>query len=135
MLKNQDTIEDEVGAKKKLEEALQVNQSLSVAYYLKEELKLIWQQRSKEECEKFFGNWVATALGSGIRDIQKFAKSLLAHRSGIFNWYDYKLSTGPLEGFNNKIKVMKRQAYGYRDKDFFKLKIYALHKTKYALTG
>lgn len=65
----------------------------------------------------------------------KFAGTMLGHRMGIFNWYDHKISSGPLEGFNNKIKVMKRQAYGYRDKEFFKLKIYALHKSKYVLTG
>jgi len=41
--------------------------------------------------------------------------------------YDYQISTGPLEGFNNKIKTMKRQAYGFRDMEFFKLKIKVLH--------
>ncbi|MDX2452698.1 transposase, partial [Desulfosarcina sp.] len=39
------------------------------------------------------------------------------------------------EGTNNKIKTMKRQAYGFRDNQFFKLKIMALHETKYALVG
>ena len=42
--------------------------------------------------------------------------------------------TGPLEGTNNKIKTMKRQAYGFRDKEFFKLKILAIHETKYAFS-
>ncbi|MCP3940012.1 MAG: transposase, partial [bacterium] len=44
-------------------------------------------------------------------------------------------STGPLEGTNNKIKTMKRQAYGYRDFEFFKLKLFDLHRKKYALIG
>ncbi|MCF8110575.1 MAG: transposase, partial [Desulfobacteraceae bacterium] len=44
-------------------------------------------------------------------------------------------STGPLEGTNNKIKTLQKQAYGFRDHLFFKLKIYALHETKYALVG
>jgi transposase len=43
--------------------------------------------------------------------------------------------TGPLEGVNTKIQAMKRQAFGFRDPEFFKLKILALHKTKYALVG
>ena len=47
----------------------------------------------------------------------------------------YPISTGPLEGTNNKIQTMKRQAYGYRDEEFFRLKIYAAHLTKYALVG
>nr|HDN01259.1 ISL3 family transposase [Deltaproteobacteria bacterium] len=46
-----------------------------------------------------------------------------------------RISTGPLEGTNNKIKTMKRQAYGYRDMEFFKLKIPGLHETMYALVG
>jgi len=114
---------------------LNINQPLATAYYLKEELKLIWQQANREECEKFFGQWIAKAFASGIKGLHKVANSLLSHRTGIFNWYDFRISSGPLEGFNNKIKVMKRQAYGFRDKEFFKLKIYALHKTKYVLTG
>ncbi len=47
----------------------------------------------------------------------------------------FRISSGPLEGTNNKIKTMKRMAYGFRDRDFFKLKIMALHETKYVLVG
>jgi transposase len=67
--------------------------------------------------------------------LQQMAATLGAHASGILNYYDHRISTGPLEGTNNKIKTMKRQAYGFRDREFFKLKIYALHETKYALIG
>ena len=67
--------------------------------------------------------------------LSKFAKTLEKHREGILAFYDYRISTGPLEGTNNKIKTMKRQAYGFRDHEFFKLKIIALHETKYALVG
>ena len=45
------------------------------------------------------------------------------------------ITSGPLEGTNNKIKTMKRQAYGFRDLEFFKLKILGIHETKYALVG
>ena len=57
------------------------------------------------------------------------------YRTGILAYYDQPISTGPLEGTNNKIKTMKRQAYGFRDKEFFKLKILAAHEAKYALLG
>jgi len=129
---NLDTVKDE---EKRLNEALEINKPLATAYYLKEELGLLWEQETKEEAEKFLGKWVAKAIASGIFRLRKFANTLLSHRSGIFNWFDFPISTGPLEGINNKIKVMKRQAYGYRDSEFFKLKIYALHKTTYALVG
>jgi transposase len=50
-------------------------------------------------------------------------------------YYNCPISTGPLEGTNNKIKTMQRQAYGFRDYEFLKLKILGIHETKYALVG
>lgn len=134
-MKNQDKIKDDYEARTRLEEALKVNKPLATAYYLKEELKLLWKQKDKETCDLFLIQWAEKAYVSGIRILQRMGNTLLGHRTGIYNWYDYNISTGPLEGFNNKIKTMKRQAYGYRDKEFFKLKIYALHEAKYSLTG
>jgi transposase len=67
--------------------------------------------------------------------LNKVANTLAAHRTGILAYYDYPISTGPLEGTNYKIKTMQRQSYGFRDKEFFKLKIYELHQSKYALIG
>ena len=63
------------------------------------------------------------------------AKTLAAHRSGLLAYYDAMIGSGPLEGTNNKIKTMKRQAYGFRDLEFFKLRILAIHETRYALVG
>ena len=80
-------------------------------------------------------DWIVRAEQSGVKVLQRMAATLREHRHGILAYYDYPISTGPLEGTNNKIQTMKRQAYGFRDYDFFKLKIYALHKTKYALVG
>jgi transposase len=57
------------------------------------------------------------------------------YRTGILAYDHYRISTGPLEGTNNKIRTMQRQAYGFRDQEFFKLKIYAIHEAKYALVG
>jgi transposase len=67
--------------------------------------------------------------------VKTMAKTLSVCKSGILAYYDFPITTGPLEGTNNKIKTMKRQAYGFRDMEFFKLKIMALHETKYALVG
>ena len=96
---------------------------------------MLWRQDSVEQAKAFLGRWVAKAYASGVNVLKKLANSLLVHRSGIFAWYSYPISTGPLEGLNNKIKVLKRKAFGYRDKEFFKLEIYAIHQTKYALCG
>ncbi|WDP87484.1 MAG: transposase [Desulfobacter sp.] len=67
--------------------------------------------------------------------LMKFAKTLAVHRQRILSYYDYRISTGPLEGTNNKIKTMKRKAYGYRDSEFFRLKLLDLHNKRYSLIG
>ena len=80
-------------------------------------------------------DWLAQAEASGIKILVGLAKTLRQHALGLVAYYDYPISTGPLEGTNNKIKTMQRQAYGFRDHEFFKLKILALHEAKYALLG
>lgn len=100
---------------------------------MKEDLRRLWSQASKRAAESFLLDWALRAWASGIRMLSKFADTLMAHRAGILAYYDFPISTGPLEGTNNKIKTMKRQAYGFRDLEFFKLKIMAVHQTKYAL--
>ncbi len=118
-----------------VDEALKLNQPLATAYYLKEQLREVWEQEDEHEAQMFLIDWIAQAETSGIRMLIQFAKTLRFHARGILTWYDYPISTGPLEGTNNKIKTMKRQAYGFRDQEFFRLKIYALHEAKYALVG
>jgi transposase len=60
--------------------------------------------------------------------LQKFSNTIAWHKFGILNYYDHPISTGPLEGTNNKIKTLQKQAYGFRDHEFFRLKIYSLHQ-------
>lgn len=119
----------------RLAEALQLNEPLATAYYLKEDLRQLWAQQDKAQAQAFLDGWLQRAEASGITMLRKFAQTLAAHRSGILAYYDFPISTGPLEGTNNKIKTLKRQAYGFRDQEFFKLRILAIHETKYALVG
>ena len=106
-----------------------------MAYYRKEDLRQLSSLSNKTTAKAFLRDWVARARASGIKMLTKFANTMMAHASGILAYYNYPISTAPLEGTNNKIKVMKRQAYGFRDMEFFKLKIMAIHKSKYALVG
>jgi transposase len=135
LLKNAERLESMPKEKKYLDEALKLNEPLALAYYMKEYLRLIWKQPNKEEAARCLDDWSAKAFSSGIRMLIHFAGTLQAHRRGILAYYDYPISTGPLEGTNNKIKTLQKQAYGFRDKEFFKLKIYALHESRYALVG
>ena len=52
---------------------------------------------------------------------------MFKHREGILAWYDKKITTAMVEGINNKIKVMKREAYGFTDDRYFELRLLALH--------
>ena len=135
LLKNPENLDRKHREPQRLNEALKLNESLATAYYLKESLRWFWEQPDRKAAELQLDCWIDQAEWSGVRMLQQFAKTLQQHRTGLLNWYRYPISTGPLEGVNNKIQTMKRQAYGYRDPHFFQLKVYALHTTKYALVG
>lgn len=135
LLKNPENLDDKRDEKQRLEEALKVNEPLATAYYMKEDLRQIWGQPNKNEASKVLDDWIARAEASGIGLLMDMGRTMATHRYGILAYYDHPISTGPLEGTNNKIKTMKRQAYGFRDNEFFKLRILGLHETKYALTG
>ena len=135
LMKNPDNLRPEYDEQGRLEAALQLNKPLATAYYLKEDLRQLWSKKNKENASAFLDQWIARARCAGIRMLDKFADTLKRHRHGILAYYDYPISTGPLEGTSNKIKTLQRQAYGFRDMDFFKLKIHALHETKFALVG
>ncbi|MBS0264563.1 MAG: ISL3 family transposase [Planctomycetes bacterium] len=135
LLKNPENLDDDKNERRRLEMALQLNQPLATVYYMKERLRYLWEQPTKKAAQKWLDDWLRTADNSGIRMLKQFARTLAAHRQGLLAWYDFPISTGPLEATNNKIQLLKRQAFGYRDTEFFHLKIYALHLAKYALAG
>jgi len=119
----------------KLEDALKLNEPLSQAYYLKEELSLLWEQPSRTAMEDFLRQWCDRAIATGIGLLRQMAKTLLLHATGILNWWEHRLSTGKMEGVNNKIRALTRRAYGYRDEAFFILKLLSLHHARIELVG
>jgi transposase len=135
LLKNPENLDDARDEKARLGEALALNKPLAVAYYLKEDLRRFWEQPGKRFATAFLNDWQRRAEASGVRMLQQMARTLAAHRTGLVAYYDAMITSGPMEGTNNKIKTMKRQAYGFRDPEFFKLRILAIHETRYALVG
>jgi transposase len=135
LLKRPENLDPRRNKQTRLDEALRLNQPLATAYYLKEDLAEVWEQEDQETAQAFLLDWIAQAETSGIRMLMTMARTLRTHAWQILSYYDYPISTGPLEGTNNKIKTMKRQAYGYRDQEFLQLKILAIHESKYALVG
>jgi transposase len=135
LLKNPENLDETRDEPKRLQEALKLNEPLATAYYMKDDLRRVWEQPDKQAARRVLNVWIRRAETSGIRMLIKFAHTLAGHRNQILAYYDYPISTGPLEGTNTKIRVLQRQAYGFRDIEFFKLKIYALHETHFELVG
>lgn len=90
---------------------------------LKDQLKEIWTCSDPASVTRALDHWCTLAEQSGIKSLAKFARNLRRREKGIVNHSLYPIHTGRLEGINNKIKVIKRQAYGFRDDAYFILKI------------
>src|SRR5262249_5618183 len=135
LLKNPENLDAEKDEKARLEEALALNQPLAVAYYLKEDLRRVSGQPGERVATALLNDQLRPAEAAGVGMLQQMAKTLASHRTGLLAYYDAMITSGPMEGTNNKIKTMKRMAYGFRDPEFFKLKILAIHETRYARVG
>jgi transposase len=135
LLMNAENLNEERDEPSRLEKALLLNAPLAKAYYLKDELRHFWKQDSKPVAERHLDSWCTQAEQTGIRVLQQMAKTLRKHRASLLAWYDDPISTGPLEGVNNKLKLMQREAFGYRDLELLKLRILSLHTTHKSLVG
>lgn len=135
IIKRSENLDDDKDESQRLDEALSLNAPLALAYYLKEELEWVFEERTKARARRFLEDWIERARATGLSQLKTFAKTLETHAEGILSWFDHPISTGPLEGTNNKIKTMKREAYGYRDQEYFKLRILAIHESSYRLIG
>jgi transposase len=133
LLKNPENLDAEKNEKQRLEQALTLNKPLATAYYMNDHQRRFWRQPRKRFATTFLDGRSRRAEASGISKIQQMSKTLAAHRNGLLACYDVMISNGPMEGTNNKIMTMKRHAFGFRDHEFFELKILAIHEMKYAL--
>jgi len=121
--------------KARLDALLQVNTPLYVMHSMKEQLRLLWEKEDKDSAQSFLTVWCHDAMQSGIKQLIKIAKTLAAYRSGLLSYFDHNITSGAVAGLVNKIKTLKRQAYGFRDMEYFKLRLYHLHTQRYSLTG
>ncbi len=109
----------------RLDELLAANTPLMTAYLLKTQLKELWYAPSEYEARRRWSEWLRLAQESGLQPLQAFARRLNTYVEGIVSSARFRLNTSVLEGMNNRIKVIKRMAYGYRDNAYFFLKIKA----------
>ena len=123
LLRNPENLPE--GHEVKLTELLEANQPLNVVWLMKTALKELWYAPSEQEAQRRWISWYRQSQESGIKALQHFAEKLKGYAGGIIASARHRLNTSVLEGMNNKIKVMKRMAYGYRDNAYFFLKIKA----------
>jgi transposase len=133
LLRNFSDLDDD--QKSSLKKLLDINQPLTIAHSMKEQFRSFWSCGSRTEGARFLCCWVLEALESGVQLLAKAARSLLRRYKGLLSYFDHGIDNGKAEGINNKIKVLKRQAYGFRDQEYFKLRLYHLHKKDTQLVG
>ncbi len=109
---------------KRLEELCQLNEPIYKAMLLKESFLNIYNYQQADDAEKILKEWLKDATESSLEAFQELAKSFTDKMQFILNWFKKRISSAISEGFNNKIKRLKRMAYGYRDIDYFRLKIH-----------
>ena len=119
LLKNKDNLLEE--EKPKLKALLKLNEALTTVYILKDYLKKLWQYKYANCAKRFLNHWCCLAEESKIRPVMAFAKTLKRYAYGIINHCKFPIHTSRMEGINNKIKVIKRKAYGFHDVEYFSL--------------
>ena len=131
LTKRQSKLKDE--EKERVDTLLYVNDELRKAYYLKEGFYTILDCEDRETAKKMMNDWVYMAQDSDLAEYYECSNTLINWQTEILNTFDYTYSNGFTEGCNNKIKVLKRNAYGYRNFKRFRnriMHIFAYQKRK-----
>lgn len=104
-------------------EIVESNELLFVCDYVKEALKEAYDSRDESDMEGIIAAIVETCLGTGNKHFEWFAKMLVSHIDGILAHASFPISTGKVEGLNQMTKTLRRRSYGFRDDEYFFLKI------------
>ena len=107
----------------RLKDLLAVNATLSTAYLLKEDLRAVFRRLDPKAARAELRDWKRRVRESGIPELIEYTKMLDRRRFGILNFFKHRLTNGQAEGFNNVVKTIKKNAYGFHDWQYFRLKI------------
>ena len=105
----------------KLKKLLETNSDLYTVYTLKDWLHSIFEADTIDEAHERIAQFVTLAEESGFTKLIKFARMIQEKAEFVVNYVKYKMTTGLIEGINNKIKLIKRQRYGCPKLEFFRL--------------
>ncbi len=92
----------------------------------RDDFQRFWDYESATWASKFLEEWCSRTMRSKIDPMKKVARTLRAHKKLILNWFraDGEISSGVVEGFNNKAKLAMRKAYGFRTYEAIQLALY-----------
>jgi len=107
-----------------LKRLCEINEPIYKAMLLKESFLKVYDYHTAEEAQNYLESWIKDALSSTVETFKTIAESFSSKLQYIINWFKKKISSAISEGINNKIKRLKRMAYGYKDIDYMKLKIH-----------
>jgi transposase len=113
----------------RLLEALPAEPGLGRAWALKEALREVYRKRRQEEAVAALDSWIGEAKESGLAPFRRTAATLTRWRKEILNYWRYPITNALVEGKHNRVKVLKRRAYGYRNDRSFLLRILSLIHT------
>ena len=124
LLKNPENLLESQAAK--LNELLRYNLKTVRAYLLKEQFQLLWDYTYPAWASKFLDRWVTRVMRSKIEPMKKEARSIKKHKDLILNWFraQKQLSSGIVEGLNNKVKVTMRKSYGFKQYKSIEIALY-----------
>jgi transposase len=132
LLRNEEDLKG--SSKERLEKLTIMNTPLSQAYILKEDIRQIWMKKNRSRARTSLNSWLKTCRATGEEILISLADTIECHKDGILDWYKHKINSGRIEGINNKIKLLKRMAFGFRDHGFFKLLILAIKRNRNEMT-
>lgn len=124
---------DRLSERERLDQALSANAPLATAYYLKEDLRMLWLEANARGARRELRRWRRSAEASGIAELAKMARTLERHEKGILAYFSQHITSGPMEGMNNKVKVLLRKSYGLRDEEYLVLRLKSLHRSAFDL--
>ncbi|MCL2347182.1 MAG: transposase [Planctomycetaceae bacterium] len=109
----------------KLQELLGYNLRMVRAYLMKEEFERFWQYKSSYWAGRFLHDWCVRTMRSKIEPMKKFVGTIRNHRDLLLHWFKSQgLSSGIVEGFNNKVKLTLRKGYGYASNHSLQITLY-----------
>lgn len=106
-----------------LMELMSVNAELAAAYILKEEFRWVFKATTPAAGKKRMLKWEEKVIESKIPELMDVLKTIERRRDGIMNFFQYRAANGMAEGFNNVVGTIKKQAYGFHDRDYLRIKI------------